>query len=135
MEVEARRAGANAAGRLLSQRRRIVAGVRDGGRESAGRTSGDFLPSDERAAHEERATGRGAVLDSLLTRDSTRRLTTRRLARSIDRLLHSQLIRSVIHRKIFRQFWWRFSLPPKFCSDPKISTETFRNLVRTLYHV
>jgi len=54
MEVEARRAGANAAGRLLSQRRRIVAGVRDGGRESAGRTSGDFLPSDERAAHEER---------------------------------------------------------------------------------
>ena len=78
------------------------------------------LSSERRAAHDERETGRGAaVLDSLLTRDSTRMLATRRLARSIDRLLYSQLIRLVIHREFLVNFGEDLVFPPNFVLIPR----------------
>ena len=101
--------------RLLSNRRRIAAGVGDGGRKSAGRTDDDFRVTSGTREAGDWTRSSGARL-ALWPVDSTRRL-----ARLIDRLLRLQLIRLVIHGKFlvdFGKFWWGFGLPPNFVLIP-----------------
>jgi len=125
------KAGANAAGRLLSRRRLTAAGVRDGRRESA----------DGRAATDDFRVTSGWRTRSRRPKDKEQQCSTRpwteetRLAttddsstRNDDRSITALATYSVggDSSKIFGQF----CLPSKFCSDPKISNETFRNLAR-----